>query len=125
MSKGTVNKVFLIGNVGHPPTIKRNEKCQFAQISLATTQQWRDKVTSDTKEKTDWHNIVIYGKLVNAVEQYVTKGDKICIVGHITTRKWADAEGIEREKVEIIGEEFQVLTYRGKKEEIYPLESPW
>ena len=110
MSKGTINKVFIVGNVGQEPVIHRNDKCQFVQISLATMTQWRDKATNEKKEKTEWHQIIIYGKLVDIVENFVHKGDKICIIGHLQTRKWANADGKECERVEIIGEEMQLLS---------------
>ena len=119
MAKGTVNKVFIIGNIGKSPEIKRNDKCQFANISLATMQEWRDKATGEKKERTEWHQVVIYGKLVDVIEKYVHKGDKISVIGRMQIRKWTDDHGIEREKVDIIGEEIQMLVSREKDED------PW
>jgi single-strand DNA-binding protein len=120
MAKGTVNKVFIIGNVGKPPEIKRNDKMQFANILLATMQEWNDKASGEKRERTEWHRIIIYGKLVNVVEKYVHKGDKISVIGRIQTYKYADDNGIEREKVDIIGEEVQILLRRDKNNE-----DPW
>lgn len=120
MAKGTVNKVFIIGNVGKAPEIKRTDKCSFAHVSLATMETWHDKATGEKKERTEWHHVVIYGKLVDIIEKYVHKGDKISVIGRLQTRKWQDDHGIDREKIDIIGEEIQLLLNRDKQNE-----DPW
>lgn len=116
MAKGTVNKVFIIGNVGKMPEIKTTDKCQYAKLSLATMELWNDKTTGERKERTEWHHIIIYGKLVSIVEKYIHKGDKISIVGHMQTRKYTDEHGVERMRVEVIGEEIQMLVSRDKQQ---------
>ncbi len=118
MAKGTINKVFIVGNVGQEPTIKRNDKCDVAYLSIATVQIWKDKSTNMGKERTDWHEIAIYGKLVNIIDKYVTKSDKVCIVGHLQTNKWKDEAGKEHTIVQIIGEEIQILSNRYSVDEL-------
>jgi single-strand DNA-binding protein len=109
VAKGTINKVFLVGNIGQDPEIYHLDKCDYAIISMATMAQWNDKLTNLKHIRTEWHRIIVYGKLVAAVEKYIHKGDKVGFVGRLQTRKWADQAGIEKSMIEIIGEEFQLL----------------
>ena len=88
----SVNKVILIGNVGKDPEVKELTNGRVANMVMATSERYKDK-NGDRQEKTEWHNIVIYGKLVDIVDKYVKKGDKLYIEGSITTRKWQDKEG--------------------------------
>ena len=101
---GSINKVILIGNLGRDPEIRSMQSGnKMASFSIATSKRWKDKTTQEQKEKTSWHNIVVFGDgLVNIVEQYVKKGSKIYIEGELQTRKWQDQEGKDRYTTEVI-----------------------
>ena len=101
---GSVNKVILLGNLGADPEIRAMQSGnKVASFSLATSKRWKDKSTQEQKEKTSWHNIVVFGDgLVNIIEQYVKKGSKIYIEGELQTRKWQDTEGKDRYTTEVI-----------------------
>lgn len=101
---GSVNKVILLGNVGNEPDIRTTQNGkEIANISLATTESWRDKATGERKDKTEWHRIVIFNEgLVNVVRNYVKKGSKLYIEGALQTRKWVDNSGVERYSTEIV-----------------------
>ena len=96
----SVNKVILIGNVGKDPEVKELKNGKVANMVLATSEKYTDK-SGDRQEKTEWHNIVVYGKLVDIVEKWVKKGDKLYIEGSITTRKWEDKQGNDRYTTEV------------------------
>ena len=102
---GRLNKVLLIGRLGADPEIKQmvNGK-NVARLSLATSQNWKDKNTGEKKEKTEWHRIVIFNEgLVNVVQQYLKKGAQIYIEGQLTTRKWKDEQsGQDKYSTEIV-----------------------
>lgn len=101
---GSVNKVILVGNVGKDPEIRRtNDGRPIANISLATSESWRDKATGERKEKTEWHRVVIFSEpLCKIVEQYVKKGSKLYIEGSLQTRKWTDKDGQEKYSTEVV-----------------------
>jgi len=96
----SVNKVILIGNVGKDPEVKEFKNGRVANMVLATSEKYTDK-NGDRQEKTEWHNIVVYGKLVDIVEKWVKKGDKLYIEGSIATRKWEDKQGNDRYTTEV------------------------
>ena len=102
---GSLNKVLLIGRLGADPEIKQmvNGK-SVARLSVATSQSWKDKSTSERKEKTEWHRIVIFNEgLVNVVQQYLKKGANVYIEGALTTRKWKDeSTGQDKYSTEIV-----------------------
>jgi single-strand DNA-binding protein len=99
---GSVNKAILLGNVGADPEIRRNQAGEpIANIRLATSETWRDKNSGERKEKTEWHRIVVFGKLAEVVEQYVVKGQKLYIEGKIQTREW-EKDGIKRYSTEVV-----------------------
>jgi single-strand DNA-binding protein len=99
---GSVNKVILVGNVGADPDIRRNQAGEpIANIRLATSETWRDKNSGERKEKTEWHRIVVFGKLAGIVEQYVLKGQKLYIEGKLQTREW-EKDGIKRYSTEVV-----------------------
>ena len=108
---GSVNKVILVGNVGKDPEMRRlNSGEQIANFSLATTENWRDKATGEKKDRTEWHNIVIFNEnLAKIVEQYVKKGTKLYIEGQLQTRKWQDKDGQTRYTTEVV-----LQRYRGE-----------
>ena len=101
---GSVNKVILLGNLGRDPEIRSMQSgAKMASFSIATSKRWKDKNTQEQKEKTSWHNIVVFGDgLVDIVEKYVKKGSKIYVEGEIQTRKWQDKDGNDRYTTEII-----------------------
>ena len=101
---GSVNKVILLGNLGKDPDIRTmNSGSKVASFSLATSKRWKDKITQEQKDKTSWHNIVVFGDgLVGIVEKYVRKGSKIYIEGEIQTRKWQDPDGNDRYTTEVV-----------------------
>ena len=101
---GSVNKVILVGNVGKDPEIRRTQDGRpIANLSLATSETWRDKSTGERKEKTEWHRVVIFSEpLCKVVEQYVKKGSKLYIEGALQTRKWTDQSGAEKYSTEVV-----------------------
>ena len=101
---GSVNKVILLGNLGRDPEIRSMQSgSKMASFSVATSKRWKDRNTQEQKEKTSWHNVVVFGDgLVDIVEKYVKKGSKIYIEGELQTRKWQDQEGKDRYSTEVI-----------------------
>jgi single-strand DNA-binding protein len=101
---GSVNKVILVGNLGKDPEIRRTQDGRpIANLSVATSESWRDKATGERKEKTEWHRVVIFSEpLCKIVEQYLKKGAKVYIEGALQTRKWTDASGAEKYSTEVV-----------------------
>lgn len=101
---GSVNKVILIGNVGRDPEVKATAGGnRFANLSVATSESWKDKATGEKRERTEWHRVVIWNEgLVGVVERYVKKGSKIYLEGQLETRKWTDQNGQERYSTEVV-----------------------
>ena len=101
---GSVNKVILVGNVGKDPEIRRTQDGRpIANLSLATSENWRDKATGERKEKTEWHRVVVFSEpLCKVIEQYVKKGSKLYIEGQLQTRKWTDKDGAEKYSTEVV-----------------------
>jgi len=106
---GSVNKVILIGNLGADPEVRRlNSGDQVVNFRLATTDSWRDKTTGERKERTEWHNVVIFNEgLGKIVEQYCKKGSKVYVEGQIQTRKWQDQSGQDRYTTEVVLQRFR------------------
>jgi single-strand DNA-binding protein len=101
---GSVNKVIIVGNVGKDPEIRRTQDGKpIANLSIATSETWRDKGTGERKEKTEWHRVVIFSEpLCKVVEQYLKKGAKVYVEGALQTRKWTDQSGVEKYSTEIV-----------------------
>lgn len=101
---GSVNKVILVGNVGKDPEIRRTQDGRpIANLSIATSESWRDKNTGEKKEKTEWHRVVVFSEpLCKVIEQYVKKGAKLYIEGALQTRKWTDKDGVEKYSTEVV-----------------------
>src|SRR6201995_4116796 len=101
---GSVNKVILVGNLGKDPEIRRTQDGRpIANLSIATSETWRDKGTGERKEKTEWHRVVIFSEpLCKIVEQYLKKGAKVYIEGALQTRKWTDQQGVEKYSTEVV-----------------------
>ena len=116
MARG-VNKVILVGNLGQKPEIRYTQTdSAVANLSLATSESWKDKETGEQREKTEWHRIVYFGKLAEIAEQYLDKGSKVYVEGKLQTRKWQDKEtGADRYTTEIVGNELNELTMLDSK----------
>jgi single-strand DNA-binding protein len=108
---GSVNKVILVGNLGADPEIKRMPSGEaIVNLSVATSESWKDKQTGERKEKTEWHRVVIFNDgLAKIAEQYLKKGSKIYIEGQLQTRKWQDKTGADRYSTEVV-----LQRYRGE-----------
>ena len=106
---GSVNKVILIGNLGKDPDVRRlNSGDQVVSFTLATSETWRDKNSGERKEKTEWHNVVIFNEnLGKVVEQYCKKGSKVYVEGQLQTRKWQDKDGNDRYTTEVVLQRFR------------------
>lgn len=109
MSRG-INKVILIGNLGQNPNTKYTPSGDaVTNISLATSESWKDKDNGKTIEKTEWHKVVFFKKLAEIAGQYLQKGSKVYIEGKLQTRKWQDKDGSDRYTTEIVANEMQML----------------
>jgi single-strand DNA-binding protein len=106
---GSVNKVILIGNLGRDPEVRRmNSGDSVVSFSLATTESWRDKATGERKDRTEWHNVVIFNEALGKVaEQYCKKGAKIYLEGQLQTREYTDKEGNQRKTTEVVLQRFR------------------
>src|SRR5438876_1174615 len=106
---GSVNKVILVGNLGRDPEIRSTgEGVRIANLNLATSESWRDRVSGERKERTEWHRIVIFNeRLVEIAEKYLRKGSKIYIEGALQTRKWTDQQGQEKYTTEVVLQRFR------------------
>ncbi len=112
MARG-VNKVILIGNLGAAPEIRQLENGKAVlRLSIATSENWKDKVTGALQERTEWHRVVLFDRLAEIANQYLRIGSKVFIEGRIQTNKWQDQEGRDRYTTEIIGREMQMLDSR-------------
>lgn len=100
---GSINKVILIGNCGKDPEIRTMQNGgKVANLSLATSDSWKDKATGERKEKTEWHRVVVFGPLADIAERFVKKGSKVYVCGQLQTRKWTDKDGAEKYSTEIV-----------------------
>ncbi|MFD2056042.1 single-stranded DNA-binding protein [Mesorhizobium calcicola] len=119
---GSVNKVILVGNLGADPEIRRlNSGEPVVNIRIATSESWRDKNSGERKEKTEWHNVVIFNdQLAKVAEQYLKKGMKVYVEGQLQTRKWQDQTGNDKYTTEVVLQKFrgelQMLDARGQGE---------
>lgn len=118
MSRGTLNKVILIGRVGADPDIRHMPSGNaVANVRLATNEVYKDKTTGQNQDQTEWHRVVMYGKLAEIVHQYVKKGRLIYVEGRIRTNKWQDQSGQDRYTTEIIANEMQLLGGSGREDD--------
>jgi single-strand DNA-binding protein len=106
---GSVNKVILVGNLRRDPEIRSTQDgTKVANLSLATSESWRDKNSGERREKTEWHRVAIFNeRLVDVVEKYLKKGSKVYIEGQLQTRKWTDQSGQERYSTEVVLQRFR------------------
>lgn len=101
---GSINKVILVGNLGADPEIRSTQDGrEIANLSIATSDSWKDKVTGEKREKTEWHRVVIFNEgLVRVVKNYLKKGSKVYIEGALQTRKWQDKSGVDKYTTEVV-----------------------
>ena len=112
MARG-INKVILIGNLGADPDTRHTAGGNaVTNLSLATTESWRDRQSGETQEKTEWHRIVLFNKLGEIAGEYLRKGSRVYIEGKLQTRKWQDRDGNDRWTTEIVANEMQMLDTR-------------
>jgi single-strand DNA-binding protein len=112
MARG-VNKVILIGNLGNDPEVRYTPNGNaVANISLATSETWRDKQSGELQDRTEWHRVVFFNRLAEIVGEYLKKGSKVYVEGSLRTRKWQDKNGMERYTTEIIAAEMHMLDSR-------------
>src|SRR6478752_6953065 len=106
---GSVNKVILVGNLGADPEVRRTQDGRpIVNLSLATSESWRDKNSGERREKTEWHRVVIFNeKLGEVAEKFLKKGSKIYVEGALQTRKWTDQGGQERYSTEVVLQRFR------------------
>lgn len=118
MALGNLNKVTVMGNLGRDPEIRRmQDGSPVANLSIATSESWKDKSTGERREKVEWHRVVVFGKaeggLTNMIEKWLAKGDKVYVEGQLQTRKWDD-KGVEKYSTEIVvrnwGHTVQIIT---------------
>ena len=115
---GSVNKVILVGNLGADPEVRRmNSGDPVVNLRIATSENWRDKSSGERREKTEWHNVVIFNEnLAKVAENYLRKGSKIYVEGQLQTRKWQDRDGNDRYSTEVVLQRYRgELTMLGEK----------
>lgn len=113
MARG-INKVILIGNLGQDPEVKYMPNGgAVTNVTVATSESWKDKSTGETKENTEWHRVVFFRRLAEIAGEYLKKGSKVYIEGKLQTRKWQDKDGADRYTTEIVANEMQMLDSRG------------
>src|SRR5215472_3797377 len=106
---GSVNKVILVGNLGRDPEIRSTQDgMRIVNFTLATSESWRDKMSGERKERTEWHRVVIFNERLGEVaEKYLKKGSKVYLEGALQTRKWTDSSGQERNTTEVVLQRFR------------------
>lgn len=113
MSKGTVNKAIIIGRLGADPELRYTPSGQaVTSFNMATNEAWRDAAGA-TQERTEWHSIVVWGKLAETCAEYLKKGSHVYIEGRLQTRSWDDQNGVKRYKTEIVAQRMQMLDSKG------------
>jgi single-strand DNA-binding protein len=114
MARG-INKAIIIGTLGADPDLRSTPGGNsIANLSMATNERWRDKQTGETKERTEWHRVVMFQRLAEIAGEYLRKGSKVYIEGKLQTRKWKDRDGNDRWTTEIVANEMQMLDSRGE-----------
>lgn len=109
MARG-INKVILVGNLGNDPDVRYTQDGRaIANVSIATSESWKDKNTGETVDRTEWHRVVFFNRLGEIVAEYLKKGSQIYVEGRLQTRKWQDKEGNDRYTTEIVANEMQML----------------
>lgn len=113
----SVNKVIIVGNLGKDPEIRYTSAGKpIANLTVATSENWKDKNTGEKQERTEWHKVTLFDKLAEIVGKYLKKGSKIYLEGKLQTRKWQDKDGQDRYTTEIVGSEMKMLSGKGEGE---------
>jgi single-strand DNA-binding protein len=121
MASRGVNKVILIGNLGQDPEVRYMPNGgAVCNITVATSESWKDKNTGEPVERTEWHRVVMFRRLAEIAGEYLRKGSKVYIEGRLQTRKWQDQQGNDRYTTEIIADEMQMLDSRGGSADFAP-----
>lgn len=129
----SVNKVILVGNLGQDPETRYSQDgAAITNVSIATTDKWKDKSTGQMKQHTEWHRVVFFNRLAEIVNEYLKKGSAVYIEGKLRTRKWEDKDGNEKYTTEIVAEQMQMLGSRdsqdaekpAKKQAVQPRRQP-
>ena len=116
MSRG-VNKVILVGNLGQKPEMRYTAtQTAVANLSIATTESWKDKESGENRDKTEWHRVVFFGSLAEIAEKYLDKGSSVYVEGKIQTRKWQDKDGNDRYTTEVLGNQLTMLGTRSSSD---------
>jgi len=120
MARG-VNKVILVGNLGNDPEVRYgNNGNAITNITIATSEKWKDKNTQQDQERTEWHRVVFFNKLAEIAGEYLKKGSQVYVEGSLRTRKWQDNEGNDKYTTEIVASEMQMLGGRGESSNSQP-----
>jgi single-strand DNA-binding protein len=114
MASRGINKVIIIGNLGQEPEVKFfPEGGAVTNITVATSESWKDRKTDEQQERTEWHRVVFYNRLAEIAGEYLHKGSKVYLEGRLRTRKWSDRDGNDRYTTEIIADQMQMLDSKG------------
>ena len=114
MASRGINKVILVGNLGADPENRTTQTGNaITNISVATSETWKDKSTGQQQERTEWHRVVFFNRLAEIAAEYLRKGSKVYVEGSLRTRKWQDQNGQDRYTTEVVGNEMQMLDSRG------------
>ena len=114
MASRGINKVILVGNLGADPENRTSQTGNaITNISVATSESWKDKSTGQQQERTEWHRVVFFNRLAEIAAEYLRKGSKVYVEGSLRTRKWQDQNGQDRYTTEVVGNEMQMLDSRG------------
>lgn len=115
MASRGINKVILIGNLGADPEVRYTQSgTAVANLRLATSERWKDRQSGELQERTEWHRVVLFGKLGEIAGEYLKKGSQVYIEGRIQTRKWQGQDGQDRYTTEIVANDMQMLGGRGE-----------
>lgn len=126
MASRGVNKCIILGNLGNDPEVKYTASgSAIANLTVATSESWNDKATGEKKEITEWHRVVLFGKLAEVAGEYLRKGSQVYIEGQLRTRKWTDQSGQEKYTTEIVVGMNGVMQMLGGKQESKPQQSGW
>jgi len=109
-----VNKAILVGNLGRDPEVRYSANgSAIANVTLATTDSWKDRQTGERQERTEWHRVVFFGRLAEIAAEYLKKGSQVYVEGRLQTRKWQDQSGTDRYTTEVVVNDMQMLGSRG------------
>lgn len=126
MASRGVNRVTILGNLGNDPEVKYTQSgSAIANLTVATSEEWKDKSTGGIKIQTEWHRVVLFGKLAEVAGEYLRKGSQVYIEGQLRTRKWTDNAGVEKYTTEIVVGMNGVMQMLGGKQESKPQQSGW